>query len=88
MEKTREEIERALLSAVQQAREEYEKAKAAHAAANGLTSDLDPGNPAGQLSLHQNGQATAGMRSALFLYREALRRFTDFVVSGRLPEDK
>ncbi len=52
MEQTREEIERALLTALQSAREEYEKAKAAHTAAAGLASDLYLENPDRHLALH------------------------------------
>lgn len=87
MGKTREEIERALLAAVQAARTDYERAKAIHRTAKHLASDLETGNSDRVLALNRENQATSATRRALIEYREALRRFTDFVVAGKLPED-
>ena len=86
MEKSRDEIERALLTAVQQARTSYERAKKTAVAARQISLDVEPLNSDHTLALQHENQANAEVGRALVQYRDALHRFNDFLISGKVPD--
>jgi hypothetical protein len=76
-------IEMRLRGQVEEARRKYDSARAEFAS---VIKDLPNGIPQsdGDLLIRQTGAAS---REALHNYHHAVRRFADFAMSGRVPDD-
>jgi hypothetical protein len=85
--KSRGEIEEQLLAAVESAKSEYERQKAEHTRLSEIATDTGYLTRDGNLALDQAHHASLAWTKALSQYEDALRRFTDFIVSGKVPND-
>jgi hypothetical protein len=85
--KSRGEIEQELLAALEFAKGEYERRKAEHARLSAIATDAGYLTRDGNLALDQAHRASLNRMNALSQYEDALRRFTDFIVSGKIPRD-
>jgi hypothetical protein len=78
-------IEADLLARFRAAEKAYEQAKRESAVLNRITEDLGMNHPDGAGAI-QN--ASRGERVALKHYTEALTAFHDFILHGKIPEDR
>lgn len=79
-------VERELLLAVDQTRAQYEGLCREAAEETEIARDAGVNEADGRLSLERSIVRRQAAQTALEAYNEALRRFSDFVVRGRLPE--
>ena len=84
-DRTRQDIERELILAVEQAREHYQALSREFAAATEIVRDVSLDNADGKLSLERNIMGHHALQAALEAYNDALHRFSEFVVHGRMP---
>ena len=85
--KSRREVERDLLAAVEESALEYRTAKSESARLTAIAADIEPFNRDGNLALQQSRRAQQAAQAAFRRYQRALHRFTQFVSTGKLPED-
>ena len=85
--KTRIQIERELLEAVEEARARYEDLDQEHSRMLNEAHDIGLGGPDGTLVLARSLKKYAEVQAAIEDYRTALKRFHRVVVDRKLPED-
>jgi len=84
--KSREEVERELLARLELAKNEYDTAKREHARLWAIAEDTGVLSRDGYLALDQAHEAHVKAMRARNKYQDILHAFTEFVISGKLPE--
>ena len=85
--KTREEIENELIARTDACQVIYKQFKAAQSELVAISRDIEAGTPDGIVAGRRANEGAQELLSALAEYQAALKQFTDFIMTGKIPTD-
>jgi hypothetical protein len=85
--KTREEIEKELMARMDARLATYRQFKASQTELVAMSRDIEVGTPDGIVSGRRANEGALQLLKALAEYQAALKQFTDFIMTGKIPKD-